>query len=85
MGRRVLRISAELVADWCKAFTGPTYHFRVVKDALPADARVVSVTGSPGRPNTVEVVLESAAWPAAGDGAEVRPACEAVPSGDDRG
>lgn len=84
MGRRVMRLSADLFADWCKAFTGPAYHFRAVRDALPADARVVGVANSPYYANAVELTLESAAWAAADDGAEVRPVCEAVPSGGGR-
>lgn len=63
MGRRLLRITDDLLVHILKGFEeGPPVYFRVVKDAVPSDAKIVGIQVSPYYPGRVEILLESETW-----------------------
>ena len=61
-GRRILEFNGELLVNLLKDMSEGGRRLEVVKDPLPADARIVSVGYSMYRPSTIEIVLESDQW-----------------------
>jgi hypothetical protein len=77
MGRRILKVSAELLVDFLKGLQdGPPRYFAIVSDAVPADARIVTCRSSLYWPNVVEIGLESVTFD--GDDGEISPLFQAV-------
>lgn len=57
MGRRILHISGNFFTLF---FSGGEKHYRVIRDAIPGDARIVNVRL--GWPDVLEILLESPEW-----------------------
>lgn len=77
---RPMKISGELLLTLFQEHDLAVRRFRVVKDAVPADARIVMwqhvplpITGS-----VIELLVASDTWPADLDGVPFVPECEAV-------
>ena len=79
MGQRLLKLSTVLLMDVLKGLgEGPPRYFQVVKDAIPLDAKMVECSTSPYWPDTIDVVLESAAWQTEEPLAEIWPTLTTV-------
>jgi hypothetical protein len=62
MGKRVLLVSTDLIAEMLKG-QGVPRHYTVIDGALPDDARVVDVSYEvPRGPSEVALLLESVDW-----------------------
>lgn len=73
MGRRLLKITVELLVNIFKGFDDIPKYFKVVRDPIPKDVRIISVQNSPYYENIVEVELESEQWTGDAPKTEVRP------------
>jgi hypothetical protein len=59
MGRRILVISLEFLPLW---FGEGVHHYRVTKDPLPDDAKIIDARVSHFAPRGLQLIVESAAW-----------------------
>jgi hypothetical protein len=64
MGRRILVISLEFLPLW---FGEGVHHYRVTKDPLPDDAKIIDARTNQYRPG-LHLLLESAAWEGPAEG-----------------
>lgn len=75
MAQRTLRIAPDLLVQILKGMDSDPRRrwLRVVRDPIPDDAKIVSVRYSPYYADTVDVLLESDAWPELGPGHRIEP------------
>lgn len=73
-GQRVLVISFEFLPLW---FGEGIHHYRVTKDALPADTKIIDARASHFDPRGLHLLLESAAWEGPAEG-ELIPRIEPI-------
>ena len=79
-GQRILVVSADILVEMCKTppESEPTFRLlRVVKNALPDDAKIVAIrSANLGMDNSIAVVLESASWSGSAEDEDALPSPE---------